>query len=62
MQKDPWWVRHRTIGTICGIFLMVFALIVFGILSFFDQVWMYFQGYNYVPGCGYVHRKTGARR
>jgi len=63
MQKDPWWVRHRTIGFICGTVVLVFGLLFFGIFGFFEQVWMYFHGFDYdhVNG-GYVHRKTGTRR
>ena len=63
MQKEPWWIRHRTIGSICGMIILVFGLLFFGIFDFFEQVWMYSQGFNYdnVDG-GYVHRKTGERR
>ena len=63
MQKDPWWVRHRTIGFICGTVVLVLALLVWGIFGFFEQAWMYFQGFNFDHVKGdYVHRKTGERR
>ena len=63
MQKDPWWVRHRTLGFIVGIFMFFFALVVFGVLNFLVTVWMYFRGFNYDPMRGdYVHRKTGERQ
>jgi len=63
MKKDPWWVRHRTIGFICGTVIFVIGLLFFGILGFFEWVWMYCRGFksDNVNG-GYVHRKTGARR
>lgn len=42
---------------------MVFGLLFFGILGFFEHVWMYFRGFNYDPVLGgYTHRKTGERR
>ena len=46
MQKDPWWVRHRTIGFICGIIILAVGLLFFGIVDFLERVW----------------EKTGARR
>ena len=63
MQKDPWWVKHRTLGFIVGVFVMFFALVVFGIFGFLEQTWMYFRGFSYDPiRGGYTHRKTGERK
>jgi len=62
MQKEPWWIRHRAIGLIVGMFVLFFALIFFGILGFVEELGMHFKGFHYDPvHGGYVHRKTGER-
>lgn len=38
MQKDPWWVRHKTIGFIVGVTLACFAFLALVIVDLFEQI------------------------
>jgi len=47
MSKEPWWIRHRTIGVFFSLIIISLVIVIWGILAFFEQTWMYFRGFDY---------------
>lgn len=39
MQKDPWWIRHRTLGFAVGILLVCIAIPIYIFLVIVETVW-----------------------
>ena len=61
VNKHPW--LNNVIRFICGCVLLFIGLVLWGFVSIFDIVYMFFKGFYFDVESGYYfNRKTGERQ
>ena len=44
IERDPWWVRHRTIGVICGVLIICVLVPIYIFFVICESVWLFLTG------------------